>query len=235
MSRAHMIYAGPGNDLGSVDVVKWEGSWPYNDKEGLQKEGMGILAEGTLKGLPCRVIVEPSTGGKHRYILIQLNVERAFARQFENGKEIEVAIKDVKKVNTGYLNSSYKTVEGRSEKLPLDSIRKMNDAIINKLNQQRRQDPSVLSFMGDEDMMKQFDLTEGLKIRVKTMGNTPFIESAGVIDTASKVAAVNYAGGASVGESWTDKLQKKGAAAQADAGPLPGEELEGADDDEWDD
>lgn len=71
-------------------------------------------------------------------------------------------------------------------------------------------------------------------MRVKTKGCTPFVESLGVVDDATKQTTLNYTGD-STGKGWTAVLQEKGGTAGASSEPLPGQELEGVDEDEWDD
>lgn len=58
---------------------------------------------------------------------------------------------------------------------------------------------------------RPLDLTTGQKLRIKTVKDSPFIETVGIIDTSSKKTALNFAGAAptgdTAGEGWTDKLQ----------------------------
>lgn len=84
----------------------------------------------------------------------------------------------------------------------------------------------------DEDTARPLDLTAGQVVRLKTVKDTGLVEMIAVVDTSGKATALNFVGGEQVGEGWTDKLQRKGGAS---AEPIPGEELEGVDEDEWDD
>lgn len=59
-------------------------------------------------------------------------------------------------------------------------------------------------------------------------------ESLGVLDTSTKATTLNFAGAEVTGEGWTEKLMRKGATTNTSE-PIPGEELQGVDDEEWDD
>jgi hypothetical protein len=86
----------------------------------------------------------------------------------------------------------------------------------------------------DESRARAIELIEGQKIRLKTQTDTAIIESIALMDSMSKTTALNFVGGeAASGEGWTDKLQRKGGGEAAE--PIPGDELQGADDDEWGD
>lgn len=45
---------------------------------------------------------------QHRHIVLEIQYQEAFQRQFKDGKEVEVIQQDTQKVRTGYLHSSYK-------------------------------------------------------------------------------------------------------------------------------
>ena len=65
-------------------------------------------------------------------------------------------------------------------------------------------------------------------MRPQSRGFTPFLDMVAGVSNLSQ----NYAGEDVLG-NWDDKIQSMKAMHTSDE-PLPGEELEGADDDEWD-
>ena len=61
-------------------------------------------------------------------------------------------------------------------------------------------------------------------------------ETISVLENAQRKTTSNYAGGDTVGSSWTDKVMGfKGSSSMDDKQkqPLPHEQVEGVDDDEW--
>jgi len=69
-----------------------------------------------------------------------------------------------------------------------------------------------------------------LQIRLKTKGNTPFVEHITKVD--DKNAFVTNFGGDQTSGGWTDKLMQKGKGQPNQV--LPQDKLQGAGDDEWD-
>lgn len=84
----------------------------------------------------------------------------------------------------------------------------------------------VLEFWGDATYMRGLDLKEGDKVRLKTKGDTVLIES-----VAKETELATHFHGEQQKGTWTDQISK---GDQKDDKPVPGEELEGVDDDEWD-
>ena len=62
------------------------------------------------------------------------------------------------------------------------------------------------------------------------------VETISVLENAQRKTTSNYVGGDKVGQSWTDKVMGfKGSSSMDDKQkqPLPHEQVEGVDDDEW--
>lgn len=76
---------------------------------------------------------------------------------------------------------------------------------------------------GDELRARIFSFV--LAVRLKTLGDGPFIESIGRLETQQRHTVTNFTGDKTVGQSWTDKLQVKAQASAQE--PLPQDELEG--------
>lgn len=208
--------------------VQWP--TPWNPK--VYQSGNGVLVEGIVADRH-RYMVHDSTGIKKRYLLLTFRVDRAHKRQYDaSGKEVEPNFSQTAKVRTGYLHSSYKIdAKGTTDNLPVDQVCQL----INKddlLKQTTGKYPAgcVILWL-DEKQTDQMEYSNGDSLRLKTSGDGPFVASIAKIDTQSSTVA-NYAGGEDVGASWTDKvLAVKTNTDRA----LPQDQVEGVDDDEWDD
>ncbi|XP_013410766.1 arpin [Lingula anatina] len=194
------------------------------------QEGQGILLEGTIQARSRHVITDVKSE-KTRYFVFHISVSRAHRRQFDrSGKEIEPNFSETKKVNTGFLNSSYKVeAKGDTDRLTIDEVAKIVskqelDALVT-----RHRPQNCLSFWVTEQAVEHLELVEGDDVRVKTSGNGPFISSISKLDTLKSTVS-NYAGGEVVGTSWTDKIMTVKSQQHEEM-----EDTQGADDDEWDD
>jgi len=79
-------------------------------------------------------------------------------------------------------------------------------------------------FWGDSTL-KSMEIKKGMKIKVKTKGDSIFIESCSKLqETAQNYSGENVLGG------WTDKISK----GKDDGKEIPGTNLQGVDDSEWD-
>ena len=101
-------------------------------------------------------------------------------------------------------------------------VRIDNDAVLGELHPHT---PSRLEFWGAVLDMKASDFKVGDKVYLKTKGNGPIIETISKSELRS-----NYAG-EDVGTNWGDKIAQVKAPRKTSTAP----EVEGVDDDEWDD
>ncbi|XP_078000894.1 arpin-like [Glandiceps talaboti] len=218
--------------LQSIPVINhsYAGQWKPEQYE----KGNGLLLEGNIEARSKHIITD-TTRKKYRYYVLHLKVQRSHRRQFDSsGKEIEPNFSQTKKVQTGYLQSTYKVkAKGETDKLSqeeLESVLKKPE--LTKLTE-KQTPPGSIPFWIQEENLEKIDLTDGEHIRLKTSGDGPFIESITKIDFES-VNVCNYAGGQAVGGSWTDKIMS--VKSQDNPTTQKGdEEGAGADDDEWDD
>lgn len=63
-----------------------------------------------------------------------------------------------------------------------------------------------------------------------------FVETISVLENSQRKTTSNFAGGNKVGQSWTDKVMGFKSSSSMDdkqKQPLPHEQVEGVDDDEW--
>ena len=223
-----MIYDDKPIESSPTGTTKWPRPWT-ND---CVVKGKGAIIEGVYRERGRHVIID-STGQKHRFVLLHIEVHRAHRRQFDDaGNEIEPNFGTQHKVNTGYLNSSYKVEpRGISDVLSFDQL----DDIINvhPFDRVKRKAARCVVLWGEESTLVDMEFDVWASVRAKTRGDCALIESVSQLDSVVKKSAANYAGGETTGKSWTSKVMEvKGR--REEAGPLPGEENEGVDEDEWD-
>lgn len=213
--------------LSTLPVVnkQWGDNWPP-----ATGSGNGVLIEGDIESR-SRIVVTDAKNKKERYYILHVKVSRAHRRQFEStGKEIEPNFSDTGKVRTGYL--SYKTEsKGQTDKLSMPELEKEIN-IEELLAISGKGKTNSFAIWIEEDQLKNIELEDGDSIRIKTKNKGPFLESIAKLDTKSATVS-NYAGGENVGSSWTDKVMT--VKAQNSSKPLPQDQNEGVDEDEWDD
>ncbi|XP_075129411.1 arpin [Leptodactylus fuscus] len=200
----------------------------------IYQSGPGILLEGTLVDYSRHTITDIK-GKKERWYILYLRPNKIHRRKFDSkGNEIEPNFSDTKKVNTGYLLSSYKVeAKGETDRLQTEELKH----IINKedlLKISMRFTPrDGVAFWLPEAEMEKTELEFGEQLRVKTLGDGPFIFSLAKIDSGT-VTKCNFAGDAPTGASWTDNIMAN-KSHSADPAPEARGQGDGAEDDEWDD
>ncbi|XP_068169990.1 arpin [Antennarius striatus] len=210
-----------------VHSETFTGAWSPSAYE----SGEGLLVEGKLLDV-SRHVVNDSNNQKARFYVLYLKPSRIHQRKFDtSGKEIEPNFNDTQKVNTGYLMSSYKVeAKGKSDRLSETQLSAMvNKPELVKITDEHRPD-GTWAFWYPESEMDKTELETGQDVRLKTMGNSPFIFSLAKVDGGT-VTKCNFAGDEKAGASWTEKIM----ANKADAVDAPRGEGEGAEEDEWDD
>lgn len=218
-----------------VSPVRWEKRWEPEQVFRLQSTA-GIIVEGTLHGRLRFSVTDPFSGSqKWRYVVLHIEMSKAFKRKFDatSGKEIEPNYGKDKKVSTGYLMSSYKTSAAQdSDKINTNEAKKITTVSeLEKLTENKLPERGNTSqaFWCKEKDLEKIELLQGDHVRLKTKGEGPFIEFIVKLDDESSTVT-NYTGGEGAGSSWTDKVMSfKGQQETAQ------EEGDGAGDDEWDD
>ncbi|KJE95198.1 hypothetical protein CAOG_05676 [Capsaspora owczarzaki ATCC 30864] len=227
MSREHMLYDDRALQSTPSTASNYAGSLSIGGS------GVGVLFEGRFAERTRHTITDAS-GAKHRFIILHCDYVSAFRRQYdEKGKEIEANQGKTTKVNTGYLNSSYKLKDSDADAVSVDQLHRMVAPTVSKLARPgHATSGKTLEFWGEEDVLKKFEFYKGDGVRLKTRGESPFIETIARLDTATSQIA-NYSGDQPVGQSWTDKLMTKGKQTEAN---LSTKDKAGAsaDDSEWD-
>lgn len=153
-----------------------------------------------------------------------------------NGEEEEPNFDLTKKVNTGYLHSSYKTeAKGTSDKISWSEADRIIHRPELKAWTEKYCNLGSMSFWIEERQLDPLDLEDGDKVRIKSNGDGPFIYSISKIEPDSQTISNAAGPEKQVGESWTDKIMDLKAQGLPQAATGGTEEGAGADDDEWSD
>ncbi|XP_037365786.1 arpin [Talpa occidentalis] len=213
----------------AVRSARLPGRWDPAAHQG----GPGVLLEGELVDLSRHSIVDVH-GRKERYYVLYIRPSRIHRRKFDpKGNEIEPNFSDTRKVNTGFLMSSYKLeAKGDTDRLTAEALKElMNKPELLALTEHLTPEQTV-AFWVLESEMEAMELEPGAGLRLKTRGDGPFLDSLAKLE-AGAVTKCNFAGDAKTGASWTDNImaQKSAEGAVAEAR----EQGDGAEDEEWDD
>ncbi|XP_029290004.1 arpin [Cottoperca gobio] len=195
--------------------------------------GQGVLLEGKLLDV-SRHAIRDCNNQKARFYVLYIKPSRIHQRKFDaSGKEIEPNFSDTKKVNTGFLMSSYKVeAQGESDRLSEEQLSVMvNKVELLKITDRHHLD-GTWAFWYPESEMDETELETGQDVRLKTRGNSPFIFALAKMDGGT-VTKCNFAGDGKAGASWTDKIMTN--KADAVSTQKAEGEGEGAEEDEWDD
>lgn len=155
-------------------------------------------------------------------------------RKFDpKGNEIEPNFSATRKVNTGFLMSSYKVeAKGDTDRLTPEALKGLvNKPELLALTEGLTPEHTVAFWMPESEM-EALDLELGTGVRLKTRGDGPFVDSLAKLG-AGTVTKCNFAGDGKTGASWTDNImaQKSSKATAAETR----EQGDGAEDEEWDD
>lgn len=198
------------------------------------QSGGGVILEGPLLDVSRHVITDVN-GQKARFYVLYIKISRVHKRKFDaSGNEVEPNFSDTKKVNTGFLMSSFKVeAKGETDRLSEVQLSEMvTKPELARLTDHHR--PSgTLAFWYPEAEMEKTELETGQDVRVKTTGDGPFVFSLAKVDGGT-VTRCNFAGDQKAGASWTDKVLANKAGGD-NATQTPGIEGDGAEDNEWDD
>ncbi|KAE8618149.1 hypothetical protein XENTR_v10009288 [Xenopus tropicalis] len=196
------------------------------------QRGAGVLLEGTLLDFSRHSLTD-SKGKKERWYILYLMPSKIHRRHFDSkGNEIEPNFSDTKKVNTGFLMSSYKVeAKGESDKISVEElIQLVNKVELMKISEKYTPRETVAFWLPEVDVEKT-ELELGEQLRVKTMGDSPFVFSLAKVDSGT-VTKCNFAGDAQAGASWTDNIMAQKSQSTS-ACFEPRGQGDGAEDDEW--
>ncbi|KAG2470464.1 ARPIN protein, partial [Polypterus senegalus] len=197
----------------------------------LRDSGPGVILEGELIDLSRHSITDISNQ-KTRYYVLYIKPSRVHRRKFDaKGNEIEPNFSDTKKVNTGFLMSSYKVeAKGETDKLSVEELKaSVEKGDLVKITGKHTPTQTIAFWISEEEMLKT-ELDEGQHVRLKTKGDGPFIFSFVKLDSGA-VTKCNFAGDEKAGASWTDKIMANKSSSAGGSEPL--RHGDGADEDEW--
>ncbi|KAM5292686.1 arpin [Ctenodactylus gundi] len=211
----------------AVRSARLPGTWDPAAHQG----GNGVLVEGELVDV-SRHSISDAHGRKGRYYVLYIQPSCVHRRRFDpKGNEIEPNFSATRKVNTGFLMSSYKVeAKGDTDGLASVALKKLvNKPELLALTESLTPDQTVAFWMPEEEM-EALELELGAGVRLKTRGDSPFIDSLAKLE-AGTVTKCNFAGDRKTGATWTDNIMaqkpSEGAAAEAR------EQGDGAEDEEW--
>ncbi|PRP74144.1 hypothetical protein PROFUN_06469 [Planoprotostelium fungivorum] len=212
-----------GGDL--ITTTSTADNWPP------AKKGTGFLVLGKINDIRNHH-VQDSSKKFHRYLAVTVSVDGIRKRQYnKNGDELETNFNAEKVEKKGFLNKYDHKDNDDPSMVSFDQFRQLAGKPYFDYSSVHPAAPGVFEFWGPVADMKSRDLKKGDKIQIKTIGDTTLIESCA---NESKVAGSSY-GGEDVLGGWTSKMNAKpNANTTGGDKPLPGSQLEGVADEEWD-
>ena len=151
----------------------------------------------------CRMQLSDGGGEKHRFIIVSCKLVSGYERQFtDKGTEVEVATGKTSKQSTGYLNSSYATKSGKTDKLTTAQVEeRLQRNGLHKLlsvcgvaqTAPASSSGATVHVWGTETLLQSMELSAGTLVRIKTAGDSPLVETLVVVDNERIKTAVNYA------------------------------------------
>ncbi|XP_070473585.1 arpin isoform X2 [Equus przewalskii] len=195
------------------------------------QRGNGVLLEGDLVDV-SRHSISDAHGRKERYYVLYIRPSCIHRRKFDpKGNEIEPNFSATRKVNTGFLMSSYKEeAKGDTDRLTPEALKGLvNKPELLALTESLTPEQTVAFWMLESEM-EAMELELGAGVRLKTRGDGPFLDSLAKLE-AGTVTKCNFAGDGKTGASWTDSIMARksseGAAVESR------EQGDGAEDEEW--
>ncbi|XP_055479630.1 arpin isoform X2 [Psammomys obesus] len=221
-----------------VDVSRHSILDAHNRKVASQQVGTGMwrprpACPGELHqcgaGLP-----QLSQHSQERYYVLYIRPSCIHRRKFDTkGNEIEPNFSATRKVNTGFLMSSYKVeAKGDTDRLTVEVLKGLvNKPELLELTESLTPDQTVAFWMPESEM-EVMELELGTGVRLKTRGDGPFIDSLAKLELGT-VTKCNFAGDGKTGASWTDNIMAQKSLERNTAEIR--EQGDGAEDEEWDD
>lgn len=209
----------------------WAGVW--DPETHFNTAGPGVFVEGTVKSVRYHSLTTSSD--VHRFIAVHVEVKLARKRNYDAlGTEVEPRMIGMKRLRTGYLTYQKTAPEDPDAVLPDELLDILgcrtgqalpppvcSEAAARELHPTV---PRVFEFWGDSDMLRSLDLKAGDEVKLRTKSDCWLLHSL----AKDAAGGGNYSGG-NVIAGWGSKI----SARQDDDGPLPGDDKEGAADDEW--
>jgi len=204
-----MLYDDKVLDTLPVKISNLKQIWNEDNIFQLQK-GVGLIFEGLMLSRSRHLLIDRNND-KYRYTCFHIEISKATKRAFDtNGKEIEPDFGLEKKVNTGYLSSSYKKVskEGDDVVGPEQAVQLLSSSTLDQYNVDnvaKHTKSNVVSIWCDEKHITGIEVGDMANVRVRTKGSGPYLESIVCLSEQHKTK-VNYTAADPVGSSWTEKV-----------------------------
>eukprot|EP01116_Phalansterium_solitarium_P009984 TRINITY_DN2433_c0_g1_i1.p1 TRINITY_DN2433_c0_g1~~TRINITY_DN2433_c0_g1_i1.p1 ORF type:complete len:224 (+),score=76.30 TRINITY_DN2433_c0_g1_i1:219-890(+) len=221
------IWSSTGGDfVGTSSTVS--GAWPPS------ANGRGAEISGTVLEIRNHTLQDNSKR-YHRYVAYVVRVGSVRQRTFgDDGNEIDTRTVTEKLVGKGHLNVyDHRQLQDKDALTPDQWLSRLHNTALpigvfdEQLPKLHPRVANVFEFWADAALAKPAEIKKGDEIRLKTKGDSFFIES------FSKLVAHSAAySGENVIGGWTSKIAVGKAAS--DDKPLPGANQQGADDSEWD-
>lgn len=193
-------------------------------------EGKGFIIEGLYIGKHHHHFLD-SNGKYHRFICISVKVDDVTYRNWytgdgSNNKELAPRLTADKKMNAGYLNSSYNLKRGsRPDALSVSQLKEILNRCRSRLSLGAIVTNDEIDLWADHSFFKDVELKKTDKVRITTKGDSFFIENL-VMTSANKNTMSNFCGETT---TWTDKILSMEVNANR-ASPSAGD---GDNEDEW--
>eukprot|EP01132_Coremiostelium_polycephalum_P004332 gene4332-5422_t len=212
-------------------------------KESLCK-GDGYIVEGIVKGVKMHSIFVASKTSIHdtplptRFVAIQIELDHGIKRNWKDGVEIPPKMIRATAISKGYLNKFDRIQSSIVDKVDSNALlqaigsegkalpRGFHDDALPYLHPSK---PNYFEFWADAEKFSHKDTKPGDEVRIKTIGNSIFIESLVKMDI-NQIS--NFSGDSQLGDSWTTNIMKRtdqGRYDEKQQEPVNNDD----DDDEW--
>jgi len=188
-------------------------------KESLCK-GDGFIIEGIIKSDKFHSIFLNGKQDVHatplgtRFICYNIEFENAIKRNFKDGVEVPPKMIAATATSKGYLNNFDRVQASVVDKVEIDAYCKLisggetpipkgfhDDALVNLHPRSK----NIVELWADAEQFSHKDYKKGDGVRIKTKGNSIFIES--IIKMDSNQIS-NFSGDAQLGSAWTSNIMK---------------------------
>eukprot|EP01099_Mayorella_cantabrigiensis_P002314 TRINITY_DN2019_c0_g1_i1.p1 TRINITY_DN2019_c0_g1~~TRINITY_DN2019_c0_g1_i1.p1 ORF type:complete len:234 (-),score=60.73 TRINITY_DN2019_c0_g1_i1:18-719(-) len=212
------------------------GDWEREISE-VTKKGKGFEISGELVAVHNHNLTETSKKKVHRYVCFILQVNKVRRREWENGEEIDTdRVQKTVARTTGYLNKTEKIAIHDPYSVEVNELANLiaggkglpQNYHPQQLNKLHPKVSAHFEFWADSQLLKGSTANVGDVIRLKTKGDSIFVETLSSSPSPASrslptlTTGTNYSG-EDVLSGWTGKIQQRKEQTTA----------ENDDDDEW--
>ncbi|EGG19525.1 hypothetical protein DFA_00103 [Cavenderia fasciculata] len=212
--------------------------------------GDGFIIEGTVKKVKVHSMFISSKPAVHhtplptRFVSITVEVDQCIKRNYKDGVEVPPKMVRATAIAKGYLNKFERVQSQLVEKVDSNALAKAVGSPTGKalpigfhddsLPSLHPSTPNIFEFWADAEKFSHKDTKVGDEIRIKTIGNSIFLESVVKMDSQQ---ISNFSGDQQLGSSWTNQIMKhadKDEAPSKKFQPTKQKEFQQDDDEEQD-